>query len=397
MGGGDGKVKRLAAEKGTNDIPEIVKQLKSGPQEVKERQVHLLDILASQNEANPPAIAQAGGVKFLVDMISSGTDGGQLHAASTLASMAKNKRELQNQIVQAGAVVPLVSLLRQGSNKAQVFAAAAIASISEDTQHKDVVIKAGAVPPLVRLLRSDVAADGQVYASDAIANLANQNLRAQNVIHTAGAIPLLLKLLESGKAQISAADALSKLMSPGPEPSNSPPDLTPANHETQAAIAGGGAIAPLLSLLNGMNTVGQVHAAAALSNIARGNMETQNQIVSAGGIPTLLELLISRSPYAQAEGANALAQIARFNRENQDKSVLAGALGSLVTLLVSSNGKCDRVLIARKPVVLSSPEHPRATAAMSPLSQASTSKRRQLSQSLSCAEIITTIRQRLQN
>ena len=135
------------------------------------------------------------------------------------------------------------------------------------------------------------------------------------MIMAAGAIPLLLRLLESGKAQISAANALGKLMSPGPEPSNSPPEITPANVETQEAIASGGAIAPLLSLLNGMNTQGKVHAAAALSNIARGNASTQNQIVQAGGIATLLELLTNRSAQAQAQGASALAHIARFNQD----------------------------------------------------------------------------------
>ena len=346
MTAGDGRVKRLASEKSTEHIPDIVKGLKTAPQEGKERLAHLLDIIATQNRDNPMAIAKAGGIKLLVDMVSSGTDGGQLHAASTLATLAGSAKELQLQIVQAGAIGPLVSLLKQGSNKAQVFAAAAVASVSEEPSHKEMVTKAGAIPPLVRLLRSDVACDGQVHASDAIANLSYQNVKAQKAIHEAGAIPLLLKLLESGKAQISAANALSALMSPGPEPSNSPPDLTPANHETQEAIATGGAIAPLLSLLNGMNIVGQVHAASALSNIARGNTSTQNQIVSAGGIPTLLELLISRSAQAQAYGASALAQIARFNRENQDKSTHAGGLGLLVQLLVSSNGSASR--LARK-------------------------------------------------
>ena len=110
--------------------------------------------------------AEAGGVQLLVGMLSTGTDGGQLHAASTLATMATT-RTLQEAIVKAGAIEPLVKLLRTGSNKAQTFAAAAVASISELPEEKDAVIKAGAIAPLVRLLRSDVACDGQVYASDA--------------------------------------------------------------------------------------------------------------------------------------------------------------------------------------------------------------------------------------
>lgn len=337
MGAGDGRIKKLASQRGTEDIPTMIKDLKSAPQTGKEQMAHLLDIVAVQNAKNPGAIVKAGGVKLLVDMLSSGTDGGQLHAASTLATIATSAREHRLAIVKAGAVTPLVALLRTGSNKAQIFAAAAVASISEEPEEKEAVIKAGAIAPLVRLIRADVACDGQVYASDAIANLAYQNANAQGVIAGTGAIPLLLKLLESGKAQISAANALGKLMSPGAEPSNSPPDITPANNETQQAIADGGAIAPLLALLNGMNINGKVHAAAALSNIARGYESTQNQIVQAGGIGTLLELLSSRSAHAQAQGASALAQIARFNRENQDKIAAAGGMVPLVALLMSSN------------------------------------------------------------
>lgn len=336
MGLGDGRVKKLASQRGTEDIPSIVKDLKSAPHERKEQIAHLLDILATRDEKHPNEIHKAGGVQLLVGMLSTGTDGGQLHAASTLATMATT-RTLQEAIVKAGAIEPLVKLLRTGSNKAQTFAAAAVASISELPEEKDAVIKAGAIAPLVRLLRSDVACDGQVYASDAIANLSCQNLRAQGIIAGAGAIPLLLRLLDCGKAQISAANALGQLMSPGPEPSNLPPDITPANRSTQDAISEGGAIPPLLSLLNGMNAQGKVHAAAALSYIARGNESTQNQIVHAGGISTLLDLLSARSAHAQAQGASALGQIARFNRENQDRIANAGGMAPICALLVSSN------------------------------------------------------------
>ena len=85
MGGGDGRVKKLASLRGTDDIPSIVKDLRAAPQESKEQIAHLLDILATQNEANPAAIVKAGGVKYLVDMLASGTDGGQLHAAPHLS------------------------------------------------------------------------------------------------------------------------------------------------------------------------------------------------------------------------------------------------------------------------------------------------------------------------
>ena len=337
MGGGEGRIKKLAASKGAADIPKIVQDLKNAPQEGKEQCAHLLDVLAAKEEENPAAIVRAGGIKHLIGVVTGGTDGGQIHAASVLATVAGKSKEFLKAVVAEGAVVPLVKLLSGGSQKAQVYAAAAVASIATEPEQKSFIIKAGALPSLVRLVKADVASDGQIYASEAIANLSHQNIEAQNALHGAGAIPLLLKLLESGKAQVSAAHALGKLMSPASDKNHNPPDITPSNVTSQEAIATEGGIPLLLALLNGMNVLGTVHAASALSNLARGNEASQNQIVAAGGIGSLLQMLGSRSPQAQAQAASALAQLARFNRENQDKIASWGGMTPLVGLLASNN------------------------------------------------------------
>ena len=58
-----------------NDIPQIVKDLKHAPYEAKEKHVHLMDIVATQQQKNPGALVAAGAVKPLVDLISNGNDG----------------------------------------------------------------------------------------------------------------------------------------------------------------------------------------------------------------------------------------------------------------------------------------------------------------------------------
>lgn len=341
MGRGDGNVKKDAAKLGTADIPHIVKELKTASQEVKELKVHMLDVLASKSPENPPAMVKAGAIGALVGLVASGTEGGQVHAASTLATIATVTKDYKA-IVAAGAIKPLVTLLRMGSQQAQTYAAAAIASISEDPTNKSPIISAGAIAPLVRLVRSSVSADAQVHASDAIANLSSNHPPAQNAFNEAGAIPLLLALLESGKAQVSAANALTHLLSPGLGVEPEPPDILMANPAVQEAVAAEGGIPPLLSLLNGMNTAGKVNAAAALSNLARGNESTQNLIVKAGGIGPLLQMLPRHAgtsvAQAQAQAASALAQLARFNRDNQDLIARAGGLPLMVTLLGGENG-----------------------------------------------------------
>ena len=345
MGRGDGNIKKEAARIGKDDIPKLVKDLKTQPQEAKEQVAHLLDALAMQSTDHPLAMVNAGAIPPLVGLLESGTDGGQIHAASAIATIASVTKKYDS-IVKAGAIKPLVMLLRMGSQRAQTYAAAAIASVSEQTSNKGLITRAGAISPLVRLVRSSVSVDAQVHASNAIANLSAENPDAQNAIYAAGAVPLLLVLLESGKAQVSAANALAQLLTPGVGEEPKPPNILPANTAIQEAIANEGGIALLLSLLNGMNTQGQVHAAAALSNLARGNKSTQDQIVKAGGIGPLLQMLPSNVTQAQAQAASALAQLARFNQANQDMIAKSEGLPLLVQLLANVNGLVVQAMAA---------------------------------------------------
>ena len=201
MGGGDGKLKRQASRMQLTDIPQIVKDLKAAPYEAKEKFVHLMDVIAVQQDKNPGVLVQAGAVKPLVELLTSGNDGSQIYSASTLATIAASKQEYQIKIIEAGAIAPLVTLLRMGSNKAQLFAAAAIAELSEQRAQQDPIVKAGAVVPIVRLLRGggDATEDAHLHAADAVANLSDTNPKAQKAFFDAGVVPLLLAQLYSGR------------------------------------------------------------------------------------------------------------------------------------------------------------------------------------------------------
>ena len=306
---GEGRIKKLASQVGTEHIPGIVKDLKTAPQDGKEKCAHLLDVLTSSLADGIPAMVRAGAVAPLVGMLASGTDGGQIHAASALASIAAARHDFAATIVSAGAVAPLVALVRSGSAKAQMHASAALAALSEDRTQQWPIIKAGAILPLVRLLRLGID-DVKIHAALCIANISAAHSEAQHAIHAAGATPLLLSMLQSGKSQMSAALALAKLLSPEIGSGH-------ANFEIQEAIASEGGIAPLLALLNGVNLPAQVQAAAALSHLARGNERTQTLIARAGGISPLLAMLNSRSAEARACGAAALSALTCAHIENQ--------------------------------------------------------------------------------
>ena len=119
MGGGDGRLKRQASQMKLTDVPQIVKDLKAAQFADREKVAHLLDIVAMQTYQNPAALVSAGAIKPLIELLTTGTDGAQVHAASTLATVAAAKEEFQLKIIAEGAVTPLVQLLRSGSNKAQ--------------------------------------------------------------------------------------------------------------------------------------------------------------------------------------------------------------------------------------------------------------------------------------
>ncbi|KOO32569.1 beta-glucan synthesis-associated [Chrysochromulina tobinii] len=332
MGGGDGKLKRQASQMQLTDIPQVVKDLKAAQDSAtKEKLVHLIDCLSVQADKNPSTLVAAGVIKPLVDLLDNGNDGCQVHASSTLATIAASNSDFQMKIVDAGAIPPLVQILKSGSNKAQVFAAYAIAELSEQRSQQDPIVRAGAVVPLVRLLRSDVTEDAHLHAADAVANLSVGNTKSQKAFFEAGAVPLLLDQLYSGKSQMSVANAIAKLLSPGAEPG------AKANTAVQSEIMEKGGIAPLLALLNAMSVEAQVNAAEALSNLARDNPETQMAIAKAGGIAPLLAMLPCKSQEAQAQGASALAQLTRYNRENQSSFSKQGGIQQLVPLLTNKN------------------------------------------------------------
>ena len=74
-------------------------------------QAHLMDIVALHQEVNVPALVSSGAVKPLLELVISGNDGSQIHAASTLATIASAKTEYQDMMVAEGVIGPLVKLL----------------------------------------------------------------------------------------------------------------------------------------------------------------------------------------------------------------------------------------------------------------------------------------------
>ena len=105
MPGGDGRLKRQATTMKLTDIQSMSKELKNASYEEKEKVAHLMDIVAHHQTQNPGALVAGGAIKPLIELCESGNDGSQIHAASTLAIIAKMraaKLEAPAQAAQAG-------------------------------------------------------------------------------------------------------------------------------------------------------------------------------------------------------------------------------------------------------------------------------------------------------
>ena len=326
-------LKRQAASMKREEFADVVRRLSlesTSTMEERDTLCHLVDILATHTASHPAALVKAGVIEPLIALVASGGDAAQIHAASTLATIAAAKYEYQDRIIAAGGVGPLCVLLKMGSNRANCYAAAAIASLADQPRYQEQILKAGAALPLVRLVREDATVETQLHAADAIADLSAHNPKAQRMFHQAGAVPLLLSLLkgDKAKANTSAAKALARLLSRplAREPMSSCNassaegtssvvldatdqgiDDGPANAAVQEEIAREGGVPPLLALLSGMNGMAAVHAAEALALLLSGNAANQATVAKSGGIPPLLAMLNAKSTQAQVQWRAAAA------------------------------------------------------------------------------------------
>lgn len=144
-------------------INPVVALLNKGTYRATEAATILLNNLSFGNNGFQVAIARAGAIAPLVDMVSGGgSDQLKEEAVCALRNLAGNA---QNRVIiaRAGAIAPLVALLNGGATDACNEAAAGV--LGELAKNADIqldIIRAGAIPLLIALWRdggTDVASD----------------------------------------------------------------------------------------------------------------------------------------------------------------------------------------------------------------------------------------------
>ncbi|NXN15610.1 ARMC3 protein, partial [Indicator maculatus] len=138
---------------GLQGIPQLVQLVSSDNEEVKEAAVTALANLTAASPSNARAVAEAEGIRPLVNALSAQRDGAVANAASVLTNLAMQEPlrvSIQGQAIMSALAQPLCSTNSQVQSKA----ALAVAAFACDADARAELRTAGGLRPLVELLRS---------------------------------------------------------------------------------------------------------------------------------------------------------------------------------------------------------------------------------------------------
>ena len=155
-------------------------------------------VLFAVDDCNKAVIAAAGSVPLLVDLVEHGSVGAKEQACWALTNLAVNPC-LRRVIAEASGVETLLLAVVEddGSDLCQAMAAAALANMAWDDDTAAIIMGMGAIDALVDLERSGSALVKEMVAW-ALGNLACSSPDVRLALAGAGAIPPLIELLRSG-------------------------------------------------------------------------------------------------------------------------------------------------------------------------------------------------------
>jgi hypothetical protein len=309
--------------------------------------------LASLSE-NRVLLESAGAIEALVRLLVAESDVAQQLAVMTLLRLAEGSSRVALKIAQAGGIKLIVNLLSKGSKATQQMAAAALAAAGQVAKNRDVIANANAISPLIQLL-TDKTLGTPETAARALSHLARDDSNeveyseeAATIVADQSSTPnAALDTADGGEGEGEAHGCESELG--GGDGNINDDDEAVANivgaDARRTCIHQGGGVQMLISMLDGSNlfppepykpaTVGgwgairvgvigctelleifkgsqadfgmrigmQEQAAATLADLACNDISMQDAIIAANGVPPLLSLVRSGTQLAQEHAA----------------------------------------------------------------------------------------------
>ena len=290
----------------------LIRELQSDSITLRTLAVALLARLVGDSRGNVEAIADANGIKPLVELLKHAEDDTtEEYAALVIARIAAASHKYADMVASEGGIPLSVKLLATGSTAARAQAAEALKSLA--VSHATEVVEEGwhgksAVEYMVSLL-SSADTEAQERAAHALAGIAAGGKK--DVIMSAGGVELLIGLLRLPARTDTLLDTSKARSLMQQETSQLTWEDADSNERVRA------------------------RAADALSELANDSADAQAAIIACSGIEAFIHV-VEHSAHNPAKACAASA-IWRLSSQHHEHVVNAGAIAPLVLLAGSSN------------------------------------------------------------
>ncbi|KAJ8559536.1 hypothetical protein K7X08_003594 [Anisodus acutangulus] len=282
-------------------IENLLRKLISGSPEDRLSATGEIRLLAKRNADNRVAIAEAGAIPLLVDLLSTPDSRIQEHAVTALLNLSiceDNKRS----IVTSGAVPGIVHVLKKGSAEARENAAAALFSLSVIDENKVIIGTFGAIPPLVTLL-SDGTQRGKKDAATALFNLCIYQGNKGKAVRAGVVLTLMELLTEPQGGMIDEALAILAILSSHPE--------------GKTTIGAAGAVPVLVNVITNGSPRNKENAAAVLVHLCCGEQHHLVDVLELGVMGPLLDLVQNGTERGRRKATQLLERINRYTEQQK--------------------------------------------------------------------------------
>ncbi|MCD7458116.1 U-box domain-containing protein 13 [Datura stramonium] len=282
-------------------IENLLRKLTSGSPEDRLSATGEIRLLAKRNADNRVAIAEAGAIPLLVDLLSTPDSRIQEHAVTALLNLSiceDNKRS----IVTSGAVPGIVHVLKKGSTEARENAAAALFSLSVIDENKVIIGTYGAIPPLVTLL-SDGTQRGKKDAATALFNLCIYQGNKGKAVRAGVVLTLMELLTEPQGGMIDEALAILAILSSHPD--------------GKTTIGAAGAVPVLVNVITNGSPRNKENAAAVLVHLCSGDQHHILEVQELGVTGPLLDLIQNGTERGRRKATQLLERINRYAEQQK--------------------------------------------------------------------------------
>jgi hypothetical protein len=280
--------------------------------------------------------------------------------------LARSNETVSSEIADKGGVLPLVKLLSTGSAGSQLQAASVLAELALVSKNRDVIANANGIEPVIKLLASSTPGTPET-AARVLAHLAHRDeprhtddtpetprgseaevrgsaeRRAQ--IHFAGGLKRLITILDGAKITDGDGPMMGgrkKSMMPG---SAAAAFVVSADGSLQTGSSGGAIGSLGLKEEPGLRVGVKEQVAITLADVAHDNHDMQEVIIHSGGVPPLLAFIRMGSQLGQEHAARAIWHLAALTEAQMD-IVDCGAIVDLVQLLKTGSPKAQEMAAA---------------------------------------------------